>query len=65
MNHQVETIAANYYQSGYLYNSRLLRFCWLRDRFLISRFTINQKKSLRELINLAKRAFPIRHVNPC
>ncbi len=59
MNHQVETYAAKYYQSGYLYNSAILRFRWLSDKYRISRLTVNRKKTIERLIQMASRSFTI------
>ncbi|MDZ7960009.1 MAG: polysaccharide deacetylase family protein [Aulosira sp. DedQUE10] len=59
MNHQVETYAAKYYQSGYLYNSTILRFRWLQDKYRISRLTVNRAKSPERLIRMATRSFTI------
>ncbi|WP_339378201.1 polysaccharide deacetylase family protein [Calothrix sp. NIES-2100] len=59
MNQQVETHAANYYQSGYLYNSTILRFRWLQDKYRISRLTVNRAKSPERLIQMATRSFTI------
>ncbi|MBD2209006.1 polysaccharide deacetylase family protein [Nostoc linckia FACHB-104] len=59
MNNQVETYAAKYYQSGYLYNSTILRFRWLQDKYRISRLTVNRAKSPERLIRMATRSFTI------
>jgi len=59
MNHLVETYAAKYYQSGYLYNSKILRFRWLQDKYRISRLTVNRAKSPERLIQMATRSFTI------
>lgn len=55
-NHLVEARAAKYYQSGYLYNSRLLRFRWLNDRYAIPRLTVNRTKSAKRVMYLAARS---------
>ncbi|MBR8839990.1 MAG: polysaccharide deacetylase family protein [Stigonema ocellatum SAG 48.90 = DSM 106950] len=59
MNSLVEAYAAKYYQSGYLYNSTILRFRWLKDKYQISRLTVNRDKSPERLIQMATRSFPI------
>ncbi|OUL17828.1 hypothetical protein BV372_34605 [Nostoc sp. T09] len=59
MNHQVETYASKYYQSGYLYNSTILRFRWLNDKYRISRLTVNRNKTTARLIQMASRSFSI------
>lgn len=59
MNHQVETYAAKYYQSGYLYDSQILRFRWLQDKYRISRLTVNRAKASKRLIQMATRSFTI------
>ena len=59
MNQQVETYAAKYYQSGYLYNSTIFRFRWLQDKYRISRLTVNRAKSPERLIRMATRSFTI------
>lgn len=58
-NHQVESYAAKHYQSGYLYDSKILRFRWLKDRYRISRFTVNRQKSIQWLLQIADRSSPI------
>ncbi|HEY9646225.1 MAG TPA: polysaccharide deacetylase family protein [Chroococcidiopsis sp.] len=64
-NAAVESVVSTYYQSAYLYNSKILRFCHLRDRFLISRLSINQKKDPARVIQMAERSRPIQGDNPC
>lgn len=59
MNHQVETYAAKYYQSGYLYDSQIFRFLWLQDKYRISRLTVNRDKAPSRLIQMATRSFTI------
>ncbi|BAY60972.1 hypothetical protein NIES22_10330 [Calothrix brevissima NIES-22] len=59
MNSLVETHAAKYYQSGYLYNSAILRFRWLQDKYRISRLTVNRSKSPERLMQMATRSFII------
>ncbi len=59
MNVLVENHAAKYYQSGYLYNSTIFRFRWLRDKYRISRLTVNRAKSPERLIKMATRSFII------
>ena len=65
MNDRVASIAARYYHSAYLYNSRVLRFCWLKDHYRISRFTANREKSANQLINMAARSMQIKGEKPC
>jgi poly-beta-1,6-N-acetyl-D-glucosamine N-deacetylase len=64
-NPQVEAIASKYYSSGFLYNSKILRFCWLKNRYAISRFTVNREKSAERLIQMAERSTPLTHKQPC
>jgi poly-beta-1,6-N-acetyl-D-glucosamine N-deacetylase len=64
-NAQVEKVAAQYYSSGFLYNSKILRFCWLKDRYAISRFTVNREKSAARLIQMAEKATLLTHKEPC
>ena len=65
MNDWVASIAARYYHSAYLYNSRILRFCWLKDHYRISRFTANRDKSADQLIQMAARSMQIKSDKPC
>jgi poly-beta-1,6-N-acetyl-D-glucosamine N-deacetylase len=64
-NPQVEAAAAKYYASGFLYNSKILRFCWLKNRYAISRFTVNRDKSAARLIQMAERSTQLTHKQPC
>ena len=64
-NDWVASIAAQYYHSAYLYNSRVLRFCWLKDHYRISRFTANREKSADQLIQMASRSIQIKNDKPC
>jgi poly-beta-1,6-N-acetyl-D-glucosamine N-deacetylase len=64
-NHRVEEVAAQYYSSGFLYNSRILRFCWLKNRYAISRLTVNRKKAVEELIQMAEKSTLLTHKQPC
>ncbi len=64
-NKQVETYASKYYLSGYLYDSKILRFCWLKDRYAISRLTINRGKSPEQLIQMAERSHRITKNDKC
>jgi peptidoglycan/xylan/chitin deacetylase (PgdA/CDA1 family) len=64
-NRQVEAYAAKYYQSGFLYNSRALRFCWLDNPYLISRLTVNRDKPISQLIQMAAHSFVIKQKQPC
>jgi poly-beta-1,6-N-acetyl-D-glucosamine N-deacetylase len=57
-NPQVESYAAQYYRSGYLYDSKILRFRWLKDRYRISRFTVNREKSVQRLLQMSDRSSP-------
>lgn len=65
MNDWVMSIASQYYQSAYLYNSRILRFCWLKDQYQISRFTVNRDKSADRLIQMAERSMQLKNSKPC
>ncbi|HEY9642796.1 MAG TPA: polysaccharide deacetylase family protein [Coleofasciculaceae cyanobacterium] len=65
MNDRVAAIAAKYYRSAYLYDSRILRFCWLKDHYRISRLTANRDKSVDRLIQMAERAMKIKNDKPC
>ncbi len=65
MNDWVASIVARYYHSAYLYNSRILRFCWLKDHYRISRFTANREKSADQLIQMAARSMQIKSDKPC
>jgi peptidoglycan/xylan/chitin deacetylase (PgdA/CDA1 family) len=64
-NRQVEKAAAQYYSSGFLYNSRILRFCWLKNRYAISRLTVNREKSAERLIQMAEKSTLLTHKQPC
>lgn len=64
-NHQVEAIAAQYYSSGFRYNSRILRFCGLKNRYAISRLTVNREKSAAQLIQMAEQSTLLTHKQPC
>lgn len=55
-NQKVESYASRYYLSSYLYNSRILRSCWLRDYYQIPRLTVNRRKSPNQLIQMAERS---------
>jgi len=65
MNDHVAAVASRYYHSGYLYNSKILRFCWLQDHYRISRLTANRDKSVDRLIQMADRAIEIKNDRPC
>jgi poly-beta-1,6-N-acetyl-D-glucosamine N-deacetylase len=65
MNDWVASIAAKYYHSAYLYNSRILRFCWLKDHYRISRFTANRDKPADWLIRMAARSIRLESETPC
>jgi poly-beta-1,6-N-acetyl-D-glucosamine N-deacetylase len=64
-NRQVEEVAAQYYSSGFLYNSRILRFCWIKNRYAISRLTVNREKSAERLIQTAEQSTLLTHKQPC
>lgn len=64
-NRQIEKAAAQYYSSGFLYNSRILRFCWLKNRYAISRLTVNREKSVERLIQMAEKSTLLTHKQPC
>ncbi len=48
-NKEVEKLTAKYYQSSYLYNSRILRPFTIKDLYRVSRLTVNRKTSLQML----------------
>ncbi|HEY9704808.1 MAG TPA: polysaccharide deacetylase family protein [Allocoleopsis sp.] len=54
-NQKVEKYAAKYYQSGYLYNSRMMKIGWVQD-YQIPRLTINMNKSEQKLIEIAEKS---------
>ena len=59
-NPKVEKYAAKYYESGYLYNSKILKLPSLRDYFQISRLTVNESHSPNQLIKIAEKALKIK-----
>ncbi len=65
MNDHVAETASKYYHSGYLYNSKVMRFCWLKDHYRIDRLTANRDKSVDRLIQMADRAMEIKSDRPC
>lgn len=65
MNDWVASVAAKYYHSAYLYNSQILRFCWLKDHYRVSRLTVNRDKPADRLIQMAEKAAPIRSEKSC
>jgi peptidoglycan/xylan/chitin deacetylase (PgdA/CDA1 family) len=65
MNDRVASVAAKYYRSAYIYNSRVLRFCWLKDRYRISRLTANRDKPVTQLIQMAEQSMKITTDKPC
>ncbi|MBI4783328.1 MAG: polysaccharide deacetylase family protein [Oscillatoriophycideae cyanobacterium NC_groundwater_1537_Pr4_S-0.65um_50_18] len=65
MTDHVTAVASRYYRSGYLYNSRLLRFCWLKDPYRISRLTVNRDKSVDYLIRMLDQSMTIKSDRPC
>ncbi|HEY9599837.1 MAG TPA: polysaccharide deacetylase family protein [Cyanophyceae cyanobacterium] len=64
-NQQVEAYASKYYLSSYLYNSRILKYCKLKNYYEIPRLTVNRKKSVSRLIKMAERAHPIKENEKC
>lgn len=64
-NPQVEAATAHYYQSAFLYNSRILRFCHLKNHYALSRLSVNQAKSAQRLIEMAERSTVMQHQHPC
>ena len=58
-NQKVEKLAAKYYKSGYLYNSRFFWQGWLKNKYQIPRLTVNRQKSPQGLINIAEKALKI------
>jgi poly-beta-1,6-N-acetyl-D-glucosamine N-deacetylase len=59
VNKQVETAAAKYYLSGYLYNSRIFKLGWLRSPYQIPRLSVNREKTPERLIKMAERALKV------
>ena len=59
-NKQTERYASNYYLSSYLYNSRILKICRLKNYHEIPRLTVNRHKSVNRLIKMAERSHPIK-----
>lgn len=59
-NKQVEAAAAKYYKSGYLYNSKFLNHCWLKNRYQISRLTVNREKSPQSVIEMAQKSHQVK-----
>jgi hypothetical protein len=59
-NKQVEAAAAKYYKSGYLYNSKFFNHCWLKNRYQISRLTVNREKSPQSVIEMAQKSHQVK-----
>lgn len=64
-NKRVETYASKYYLSSYLYNTRILKYCWLKNYHEIPRFTVNRGKSPSQLIKMAERSHQIKKKEKC
>ena len=64
-NKPVESYVSKYYLSSYLYNSRILKYCRLKNYYEIPRLTINRNKSVRRLIKMAERSHPIKKKDKC
>ncbi|HEY9608321.1 polysaccharide deacetylase family protein [Allocoleopsis sp.] len=59
-NQRVEYYASKYYLSSYLYNSRILKYSFLRNYYEIPRLTVNRTKSASRLIKMAERSHLIK-----
>jgi peptidoglycan/xylan/chitin deacetylase (PgdA/CDA1 family) len=59
-NKQVEAYSSRYYLSSYLYNSRILKHCWLKNYYEIPRLTVNRRKPASLLIKMAQRSHQIK-----
>lgn len=59
-NREVEKYASKYYLSGYLYNSKMMKLPKLRNHYQISRITVNDRHSAKELIKMAEKALTIK-----
>ena len=59
-NKQVEAYSSRYYLSSYLYNSRVLKHCWLKNYYEIPRLTVNRRKPASLLIKMAQRSHQIK-----
>ena len=64
-NKQVETYASKYYLSSYLYNTRILKYCWLKNYYEIPRITVNRGKSPNQLIKIAEKSHQIKKKEKC
>ena len=64
-NKRVEISTSKYYLSSYLYNSRILKYCRLKNYYEIPRLTVNHKKSTQRLIKMAERAHQIKKHEKC
>jgi peptidoglycan/xylan/chitin deacetylase (PgdA/CDA1 family) len=64
-NKQVEKYASKYYLSSYLYNSRILKYCWLKNYYEIPRLTVNRGKPASKLIKMAQRSHQIKKKEKC
>lgn len=59
-NSKVEKVAAKYYKSAYLYNSRFFWRGWLKNKYQIPRLTVNRQKPPKGLIRIAEKALKIK-----
>lgn len=59
-NQRVEYYASKYYLSSYLYNSRILKYSFLKNYYEIPRLTVNHTKSTSRLIKMAERSHRIK-----
>lgn len=59
-NSKVEEYASQYYLSGYLYNSKMLKLPQLSNHYKISRITVNDTHSPSRLIKMAEKALKIK-----
>ncbi len=54
-NKKVEEYATKYYESGYLYNSKMMKIGWVQD-YNIPRLTVNIHNSEKKLIEMAEKS---------
>lgn len=59
-NSKVEEYASQYYLSGYLYNSKIMKLPQLGNHYKISRITVNDTHSPERLIKMAEKALKIK-----
>lgn len=59
-NKQVEKYASQYYLSGYLYNSKIMKIPNFSNHYKISRITVNETHSPNRLIEMAEKAMAIK-----